>query len=120
MLCALALNCAAQYQPQDDFKQAFKQHMLKPTETEKPKLNFYQRDVLHHNIAGGVLAAVSIPVLVSSIITVATDGPNTNMAATGLAFGGVALGGSITLHSIGIKKLFRYKKQGHLFTDDVK
>lgn len=117
LLCLAALNCSAQYQPQPDFKQEFKQHMLTPTETEKPKLNFYQRDVIHHNIAGGILAAVSIPVLVSSVLTFAKQGQNQELAATGLAFGGMAFGGSITLHSIGLKKLVKYSKEGKLNGD---
>lgn len=117
LLCLVALNCAAQYQPKEDFKQVFKQHMLTPSKQEKPKLNFYQRDIIHHHIAGGVLAAVSIPVLVSSALTFANGGENTNMAATGLAFGGAAFVGSVTLHSLALKKLVKYGKEGKLNGD---
>jgi hypothetical protein len=117
ILCCFVLNAAAQYAPEDDFKQVFKQHMLTPTETNKPQLTFEQRDIIHHNIAGGILAAVSIPVLVSSILTFAEQGENQQLAATGLSFGGAAFIGSITLHSIGLKKLVQYHKQNKVVGD---
>jgi hypothetical protein len=112
LLCLTVLSAAAQYQPQQDFKQVFKQHMLTPTEQKKPKLTFEQRDVLHHNLAGGILAAIGIPVVTHSALEINTE--NVNMAATGLAFGGAALVGSIVLHTLGINKLIRYKKEGKL------
>ena len=112
ILCLFVFSASAQYNDKNDFKQAFKQHMLTPTEQKETKLTFEQRDVLHHNLAGGLLAAVGIPVVTASALEV--NGENVNMAATGLAFGGAALIGSIVLHTLGINKLIRYKKEGKL------
>lgn len=106
LLCFISAK--AQYDQKDDFKHAFSS--MKLEQNDKPKLSFEQRDVLHTNIAGGVLATVAIPVVVASALTFVNDGENTNMAATGLAFGGLALGGSFTLHSLGIMKAVKYHK----------
>lgn len=103
-----AANTNAQYAPEADFKAEFQRHMA--VMSEKPNLSFEQRDVLHTNIAGGILATIAIPVIVASTITFVTGGDDTNMAATGLAFGGIGLGGSFALHAIGIKKAVRYHK----------
>lgn len=114
LLCVAVFSASAQYAPQPDFKQAFKQHMLTTTKKQKPQLTFEQRDVMHHHIAGAILLVVASPVLASSIITLATGGENTNLAGTGLAFGGVAFGGSVALHTLGFYKQHKYRKAGKL------
>ena len=112
LLCLAVLSTQAQYNEKDNFKQAFKQHMLTPTKQVKPQLTFEQRDVLHTNLAGGLLATVGIPIVTHSALEV--TGENQNMAITGLVFGGAAVVGSIVLHTLGINKLIRYKKAGKL------
>lgn len=99
-----------QYKPGANFKADFKQHMLTPT--EKEPLTFYQRDIIHTNVAGGALATVGIPVLTAGIIGL--NGENQQMAITGVIFGGLATLGSMALHTIGIEKLLRYEKKGYL------
>ena len=110
ILCLVVLSASAQYNDTNNFKQAFKQHMLTPTEHQKPKLTFEQRDIVHHHVAGAILLAVASPIIVASSLTFAQNGENTNLAGTGLAFGTIAVGGSFTSHGIGFKKLHRYRK----------
>jgi len=109
LVCCMVLSASAQMAPDAEFKTVFKQHMLTPT--EKPKLSFYQRDIIHHNVAGGALAAVGIPVLTASALGYQD---NQGMAITGFIFGGLATAGAVALHTIGIKKLVQYTKQGKL------
>lgn len=112
LLCIVALNCSAQLAPNHDFKQHFKQQMLQPVDYEKPaKLNFEQRDILHHHIAGALLMAVASPLIIASSYTYASGGENTNLAATGMALGGAFFVGGVTLHGIGFKKLSVYRKR---------
>lgn len=118
LLCMAVLSTSAQYNEKEDFKQAFKQHMLTPTTVQKPALTFEQRDIVHHHVAGGVLLAAATPVIIASAITFAKGGENTNLAGTGLAFGSIAFGGSIYLHTLGFLKLKRYEgRKKELITD---
>lgn len=105
LLCYMALSASAQMAQDATFKEEFKQHMLTPT--EKPKLNFEQRDIIHHAIGGGALATIGIPVVTASILSYQN---NPNMAITGFIFGGMATAGAVALHSLAIKKAVKYHK----------
>lgn len=106
LMCCVALSASAQYSPDADFKQAFKQHMLTPT--EKPQLSFEQRDIIHHAIAGGALATAGIPVVTAAILGYEN---NPQMAITGFIFGGLATAGAIAVQAITIKKAAQYHKK---------